>query len=299
LNKPRKIVALTFIALLTLGSSLFLICVNGSSSGPVVSIVFDDGTASQYDAFLLMSQRGIQGTFYVVSDFVGSSGYLSSSQLLEMQQNGNEIGSHSASHLSFIHLSESRIRDQCLVSKQKLESYGLQITSFAYPYGDNNAFTDSIVKDYYGSARDSYNYPNVMSVDTDQFVLTALAGETSSGDALDRLISHVSRVESGEWVVVFFHKVVSGLSSPRSGSISSQDFEGFLDYLQRNSITTRTVNEVLTRSSPDPTPTPVPTPDPTSTPSPTSDPSMSAGDWERYYDWLVNESLNYWKNNIK
>jgi len=131
---------------------------------PVLSIVFDDGTISQYTyAFPLMQARGLHGTFYVISDQIrdvsGSSHFMSFAELAVLQDAGNEIGSHGKTHISFIGRSESWLRTECSVSKQALESHGLMVNNFAYPYGETDDFVSSIVLQYYSSARTAYNYP--------------------------------------------------------------------------------------------------------------------------------------------
>jgi len=287
------VVGLCFVLIVSFFSFVSLIDVNGYSVGPVVSITFDDGRATQYEAFELMRNRGLQGTFYIVSDLIGTSGYLDVNQLREIEGANNEIASHSVNHRSFISLSEQAIRDQCVESKQVLESYGFRITNFAYPYGDNNAFTDSVVDDYFVSARDAYNYPSVMKVDTGQFVLTAFAGEENSDNVLSRLKTNVDRLNNGDWLVVFFHNVIPDSSAPMSYAISESDFTGFLDYLVQEDVTVKTVAEVLGSA-------PVPTPSPTLLPTSTPDPDvMGVLDWERYYDWLTTDSLQYWKNFVR
>ncbi len=75
----------------------------------VITIAFDDGTKSQYDyAYPMMRDRGMVGTYYIVSDFATDPDYaddfMTISDLHVLQDNGNEIGSHSKNHP---HMSQS------------------------------------------------------------------------------------------------------------------------------------------------------------------------------------------------
>ena len=245
-----------------------------ANSPPLVSITFDDGKISQYtNAYPLMKQRGVTGTFYVISDLIrdisGHSSYMSFSELQTLQSNENEIASHSATHPYFPSLTEEKIQQECEQSKSTLESHGLQISNFAYPYGGRDERTNSIVDDYYVSARSAYDHPNIMDVNTNQFCLTALGGETGDNNALSRLKISVDNLQEGDWLVVFFHNILPDVNT-QSGTISSQDFETFLDYLILKGVTTKTVNEVLTETiKPTPTPKPTATPTPMPTPIPT------------------------------
>ena len=101
------------------------------STNGTVSIALDDGRQSQYDyALPLLEAKGMHATFYVISGDVGTSGYLTVSELQNLQGNGNEIGSHSVTHPNFLSISDVQIQQECSVSKQVLQSYGLTINNF-------------------------------------------------------------------------------------------------------------------------------------------------------------------------
>ena len=109
----------------------------------VISIAFDDEYQNQYlYAFPLMQQYGLAGTFYVRTDNIGGAGYMTVSQLRNLENAGNEIGSHSHTHVAFTSLSEAEIRYECEQSKQILEDNGFTVTNFAYPNGPTNDTVD-------------------------------------------------------------------------------------------------------------------------------------------------------------
>ena len=115
---------------------------------PVV-ISFDDGWEDQFVyAVPLLEKYHYAATFFIVTNFVGSSGFLSWSQLRKILAEGMEIGSHSRSHprLDKINNPDS-LWDQISTSKQILESQlGAPVDEFAYPYGSYNAATASVVR---------------------------------------------------------------------------------------------------------------------------------------------------------
>jgi peptidoglycan/xylan/chitin deacetylase (PgdA/CDA1 family) len=268
IHKMRAQIAFTTsIQVLTLIIVLFsFITVSFSqetpNQDPIVTIAFDDGRISQYKyAFPLMEERGITGTFYVIPNMLrdnsGNSEFMSYQELIELQNAGNEIGSHSLSHLAFTTLSEEKIRYQCQKSKEELENYGLNIQNFAYPYEDNNDYVDSIVKDYYVSARDAYTSTYIMSLPTSQFCLYAFAGETGTSNALPRLKNVVDQITDGDWLIVFFHNIKPNLTN-ENYAISTQDFEAFLDYLVAKKVAIKTINNVLANAESIPEPAPEP-----------------------------------------
>jgi peptidoglycan/xylan/chitin deacetylase (PgdA/CDA1 family) len=121
---------------------------NGLPEKPVV-ISFDDGWEDQFVyAAPLLAKYNYTATFFVVTNFVGTSGFFSWSQLRELLVEGMRIGSHSRSHprLDQIHKPDM-LWDQIYASKQILErQLGTAVHEFAYPYGSYNAATLSTVR---------------------------------------------------------------------------------------------------------------------------------------------------------
>ena len=131
------IAALLLVALIFFVSFESSFTVKAVGSG-VLTIAFDDGNQDQYDyAYPLLQQYGIHATFYVItsdiSDFSGNNAYMSIAELQTLQNNGNEIGSHSVDHPDFTSLTDAQIVSECVNSKQTLQSYGLSAINFAYP----------------------------------------------------------------------------------------------------------------------------------------------------------------------
>lgn len=100
---------------------------------PVV-ISFDDGWEDQFlYALPSLEKYHYSATFFVVTNFVGSPGFLSRSQLQKMLIEGMAIGSHSRSHPRLDRINNPNIlRDQIYTSKQILESQlGAAVDEFA------------------------------------------------------------------------------------------------------------------------------------------------------------------------
>jgi peptidoglycan/xylan/chitin deacetylase (PgdA/CDA1 family) len=264
-----------------------------------ISIAFDDSTQSQYDyAFPLMQARGIIGTFYVItdviSDFSHDPSYMSIAELQTLQGYGCEIASHSKTHPAFTGISDSQIREECSVSKQVLQFYGFAADNFAYPYGDRNDHTDSIVAEYYRSARSAYAPPYIMQLPTSQFLLPGCPGETGDPYVLPYLEGIVDEVDSTNgWAIIFFHNIIPDANSTPY-TISSQDFESFLDYIIYKGVPTITVNQGLDLTSP-PSPPPSVTISPTSVrmylgQSQTFSSSVTDGNPPFSYQWCLNDT---------
>ncbi len=216
----------------------------------VVSIAFDDNYLNQFDyAFPLLQEYGIVGTFYVRTDKIGVSGYMTAEQLRSLQSAGNEIGSHSHTHTSFTTLSETAIRSECSVSKQILEGEGLTVRNFAYPNGFTNDLVDSTVSEYYRSGRTAYVEPYLMEAPTNQFRLAGFSAETTDSTALSLLKGMVDQVHTTNgWAIIFFHNIIPG-GTGQQYTTSAEDFESLLAYIVSTGVETLTVNQVLDLTS--------------------------------------------------
>jgi peptidoglycan/xylan/chitin deacetylase (PgdA/CDA1 family) len=121
-----------------------------------IVLTFDDGYADNYEgAFLPLAENNMKATWFITTDCIGKHCHwmgppslqtriLTAGQLLQFENAGMEIGSHTCSHPDLTTLTYDQQLDEMTRSKQILESitHG-KISSFAYPYGRYNA--DSIV----------------------------------------------------------------------------------------------------------------------------------------------------------
>jgi peptidoglycan/xylan/chitin deacetylase (PgdA/CDA1 family) len=117
--------------------------------GKPVVISFDDGWEDQFVyALPKLEEYHFNATFFVVTNFVGSSGFVSWPQLRKMLAAGMEIGSHTRSHPRLDKITNAgTLWDQIYASKQILESQlGARVDEFAYPFGSYNAASASIVR---------------------------------------------------------------------------------------------------------------------------------------------------------
>jgi peptidoglycan/xylan/chitin deacetylase (PgdA/CDA1 family) len=107
---------------------------------PVV-ITFDDGYADLYTtAFPILKEHGFKAVAYIVSGFVGWPQYVTKDQILELDQYGIEIASHTVSHPNLARASMASVTFQVTASKHWLEALlGHPVLDFAYPSGQYNA----------------------------------------------------------------------------------------------------------------------------------------------------------------
>jgi peptidoglycan/xylan/chitin deacetylase (PgdA/CDA1 family) len=142
-----------------------------------VSFTFDDGFASAYtQAAPTLAKYGLVGTGYVVSGCVGMTtvpntchadtgrSYMTWAQVVGLQNTyGWEIGSHTATHPYLASsdagdgqpnvLTPAQVQQELTQSKADLTAHGLNVMSFASPYGDYNNPVHAQIAKYYATHR--------------------------------------------------------------------------------------------------------------------------------------------------
>jgi len=112
-----------------------------------VLITFDDGYADNMAALEELVKRKMNASWFVVTKDIGQVSswkdthaptlkLLEPSQLLEMQDAGMEIGSHTQTHLRLTQATQQQIALELKCSKKHLtDILNRPVISFAYPYG--------------------------------------------------------------------------------------------------------------------------------------------------------------------
>lgn len=110
-----------------------------SNNKPMIMLTFDDGRESHYVAYELLKKYGLKGVFYVNTAVVGTPLHLSCQQLIEMDNAGMEIGSHTVTHRDLRTLSPRKLLDELTKSQAYLEQLlHHSVKSLAYPSGCYN-----------------------------------------------------------------------------------------------------------------------------------------------------------------
>lgn len=122
---------------------------NGSKS---VVLTFDDGYEDNYtNMFPILKKYSAKATVFLITDLIGSAGYLTEDQIREMSESGLvRFGSHTKTHCSMIEISEDSVRAELSKSKRIIEDLtGCQCSTLAYPGGKYNSSIMKIASDYY------------------------------------------------------------------------------------------------------------------------------------------------------
>jgi peptidoglycan/xylan/chitin deacetylase (PgdA/CDA1 family) len=219
----------------------------------VVSLTFDDGAATQYNARSILSSHGMHGTFFLNSPLIGSSAfYMNWSQINDIYADGNEIGGHTAEHVRLTQVDSDEVTREICYDRNLLLSHGFPVTDMAYPYGSFNASVESITLGCgYNSARGAESTSNTCpptcteSIPPKDPYATRVVGLGT--DSLTTLQNKVISAEqnSGGWVQIVLHNICDGCNSD---AMSPATLSAFLDWLQpraANGTVVKTVQQVI------------------------------------------------------
>lgn len=221
-----------------------------------VSFTFDDGLHSAYaQAAPTLSKYGLVGTDYVISGCVGmttapntchantDATYMSWDQVVALQNTyGWEIGSHTVTHPYLASsdasdgqpnvLTSAQVQQELTQSKTDLGAHGLNVTSFATPYGDYNNAVHAQISKYYATHRgfadvgqNTWPYSDTLLYD---FQVQAGVTVAQVKAQIDQAIANKT------WLVLTFHDIKTNPSNnPDDYEYSTANLDQIAAYVKQ------------------------------------------------------------------
>ena len=121
---------------------------------PII-ISFDDGWEEQFStAFPIMTRYGLSGTFFVYTQPLDHTQYMTWAQVQALATGGMDIQSHSITHPHLRTMAPDAAFKEIADSKATLEKrLGKPVVAFCYPFGEyNNAIVEMVKRAGYESA---------------------------------------------------------------------------------------------------------------------------------------------------
>jgi peptidoglycan/xylan/chitin deacetylase (PgdA/CDA1 family) len=212
----------------------------------VVSLTFDDGDADNYAIRSILAENNLHATFYIVSGFTGTEGYMTADQLRGLYEDGNEIGGHTVSHIMLTEVRGEDLKREVCQNRQDLMAYGFDVVSFAYPFGHYDEEAKQVVRDCgFNNARTVTNGPDSIPPG-DAYALQAMPYVVKN-TRVAKLQRYVTQVEDagGGWVILVFHHICDKCDEYSIDPKSFTEFAGWLKEQQGNGLVIKTVGEVV------------------------------------------------------
>lgn len=135
--------------------------IEGRKQGKIAIITFDDGFLNVYEnALPVLQEHGFTATNYFVANQLGGRNEwdipigvapapcMSASQMREWAALGHEVGAHTLDHVHLTRVPIEEATRQIAGSREVLQDIlGGPVTSFAYPYGHENAQIREITRE--------------------------------------------------------------------------------------------------------------------------------------------------------
>ena len=101
-----------------------------------IGFTFDDGRKSDLHSAALLHSLGYSALFFIPTNFIGISDFVTRGDVAELQRLGMGIGSHSHYHVQLAPLSAKRVADELSTSKRLLEDITQSsVTHISFPGG--------------------------------------------------------------------------------------------------------------------------------------------------------------------
>lgn len=115
-----------------------------------ILLAFDDYTPDSWEAYFdLFDEYGVKATFFVILSEPTEFCY-------EAIDRGHEIGFHTMSHENLRDLSEDEVYEQAIAPIEVFREKGIELTSFAYPYGGYTEELNEMLLEHYKTLRGAF-----------------------------------------------------------------------------------------------------------------------------------------------
>jgi Polysaccharide deacetylase len=258
--------AAVLLAVAFVASGLGAAPARAATSPTVVSLTFDNQWADQMTAAQDMHAAGMAGTFYVISGWIGLSGFMSMSDLNTLAGYGDEIGGKTVDNTDLPTVSDAEAEREICLGRDVLMKDGFHVTDFAYPYADLNAGDETIAHQCgFNSARGvgdlnslepgGCTYPDCPYAETippaDPYQIKA-PDDAETHTTLAEMENEVTDAmnHGGGWLTFSFHQIcdLSTAGCDPTYSWSPENFQAFVTWLQgqeASGVAVKTVQQVI------------------------------------------------------
>ena len=227
------------IALILFGAGLFLIP-HSEKKESYISITFDDGYVSQYNAAKTLETYGWRGVIYFPSGLAGKDlegiPVMSWQQIKDLHSRGHEIGAHTLTHAKASNYTREQWEYEVREGKILLAEHGINTESFAYP--NNDAKYADIAQKYFSSQKNVNG--GINEIGTDEIYGLALV-HNNYKDVLPEYLQDLK--DGGGWLVLVIHNVDE---NPRPDiDLSPEEYSWVLEQVKESGIPVKTVSEIV------------------------------------------------------
>lgn len=208
----------------------------------MVTLTFDDGSKSQYEAgWPILQKYGFRATFYISTQGLDGFWYMTPQMVKNLYAAGNHIAAHTISHRDLTTLSPNEVDKELREPQQYLQNLiGAPVRDFATPFGSYNAQTLEAISKYYRSHRTvKEGYNSQSSPDTAELLVKNIHNSTSASQ-----ISEWANIakQNNSWLILVYHEIKE---NPDQWSTTPAILDAQLKAIKDSGVPVRTLNQAL------------------------------------------------------
>jgi peptidoglycan/xylan/chitin deacetylase (PgdA/CDA1 family) len=214
---------------------------------PLVSFTFDDGWESAYqNATPALDKAGYKGTFYINPTALDTRNFMSTAQLNDLKNRGEELASHGYTHLDMTAISDPQLTYQMQKANEFMQRItGIKNLDFATPFGKSDAEVQWYAHKYYRSMRSTTNGINTKQ-NLDPYNLRVLyISESTSDQAVQDALAQ-TKAQHG-WLILVYHRIDESdiKASGETAAVKPAVLAKQVKMIQQSGITVATVAHAL------------------------------------------------------
>ena len=214
------------------------------ASAAAITFRFDDGWATQFTAGKpVLDTYNFKASYFIIPDFVGTTGYMTLSQIQTLRNNGSDICAHHQT--DYTTMSVPQLEKVLQNTKDYLYSNGFHRgTDFvAYPNGGFNETIAPTIRKFFKAGLLVTSTGHETMPPGDRYRLR-IYNVTSSVAPATLTAAIDTAVTNKEWLILMFHKIVA---SGATGTVeyNKADLQTVVDYCNTKPIAVKTMSEML------------------------------------------------------
>ncbi|MCD4761779.1 DUF5011 domain-containing protein [bacterium] len=214
--------------------------------GPKITFTFDDGNDRVFT-----KAAPVLDIYNMPAVMYGETGPLNSGedwvmtwdQVRELRDlYGWEIGSHTINHPYLTTLTDAGLVQELLGAKNDFAAEGIDVKSFATPYGDYDDRVLTAIARYYESHRAAWGGPNFWPDYFNDYELVCLeAKHTTTPEEVQGWVDLA--IANNQWLILLLHDIVDGVAAEYEYNVD--DFAQIVDYVATKPINVTTLSKGL------------------------------------------------------
>lgn len=202
----------------------------GGATKPAVLIEFDDGLSGVYTyAYPYLNSKHARATALIISDAIGTAGYMTLAQIQALDAAGWTVGNHSKTHAHFNTLTQAEIETELSACDTALATLDeTRRKHVAYPFGEWDADVEAAMiaqSMITGRTVNAGNVPTLPIPSVNHIKVNNITSTTTLATAEGYVDAAKSR---GEVATLLFHNIVDG--APAANQWAKTNFEALVDY---------------------------------------------------------------------